>query len=139
PQLWPVLEDNLARRHGASPVHDVSEIEQLESLFPSEIRLVPGAIDGRVEGGTVLFVTDRVAHAQYIASSERGMAAGVLDAVFEHCIEEAGAEGRRYFDFGISTVDEGRTLNAGLHTFKAEFGGGGVLYEHYDLAVEQPS
>ena len=64
PQLWPVLEDNLARRHGASPVHDVSEIEQLESLFPSEVRLVAGVLDGQVEGGTVLFVTDRVAHAQ---------------------------------------------------------------------------
>ena len=83
--------------------------------------------------GVVLFTSPRVVHAQYIAAEEAGRATGALDAVFEHCLTAAAAAGARYFDFGISTVSEGRELNAGLYRFKTEFGGGGVVHQFFEV------
>ena len=132
PGFWAVLESALERRHSARPVHTLDEIEELQSRFPDEIRPVVAVHRGNVVAGTVLFMTARVWHTQYLAASEEGMAVSALDVVIEHCIEKAVAAGRRYFDFGISVGAERRRLNAGLYRFKAEFGGGGVVYEQYE-------
>jgi len=131
--LWPVLERNLAERHDARPVHTLEEIEHLARLFPDNIRFVTAALDGAVVAGVVLFTGPRVFHSQYIAADEAGRAAGALDAVFDHCLATATAAGVRYFDFGISTESDGRELNAGLYRFKAEFGGGGVVHQFYEV------
>ena len=85
--------------------------------------------------GVVTFASDRVLHAQYIASTPAGNAAGALDAVFMRCIAEAQRRGARFFDFGTSNTDGGQVLNAGLYEFKSQFGGGGVAYEFYELEL----
>jgi hypothetical protein len=132
-ELWPVLERNLADRHGLRPVHTLEEIGLLAQLFPDNVRFVAGALDGDVVAGVVLFTSPRVFHAQYTAAGEEGRAAGALDVVFEHCLALALTAGVRYFDFGVSTVSEGRDLNAGLYRFKVEFGGGGVVHQFYTV------
>lgn len=133
PRLWAVLEENLAEKHGVKPVHSLAEILQLEALFPSNVEFVAGLHDGAVVAGVVLFRTERVSHAQYIASSSSGAKLHALDAVLEHCIRAAQARSMRYFDFGISNERDGRHLNSGLHRFKSEFGGGGVVHEFFEL------
>ena len=133
--LWGVLEENLAREHGAAPVHTFDEIALLIERFPENIRVVAAELDGKLEAGVVLFVTETTHHAQYIASSEQGYEACALDAVFEHCIAAARSAGARWFDFGTSNESAGRVLNEGLYRFKAEFGGGGIAYEFYELAI----
>lgn len=137
--LWPVLEENLQRKHGAKPVHSLQEIRLLMERFPDHIRVVVAEVAGRVEAGVVMFLSPTVAHAQYIASSARGYEVNALDAVFEAEIASSMAAGRRFFDFGISTEDGGRVLNEGLNTFKNEFGAGGVAYEFYELELSRPS
>jgi GNAT acetyltransferase-like protein len=132
-EFWAVLEENLATRHGARPTHSASEMQLLASLFPESIEIVTARLHGTVVAGVVLFETDRVVHAQYIGSTEEGRDAFALDAVFEECVRRAMTSGARFFDFGISTEAEGRVLNAGLHKFKSEFGGGGVVYMFYEL------
>jgi hypothetical protein len=135
-EFWPVLLENLARRHDARPVHSLAEMSLLMGRFPQAIELVCARLDGAVVGGTLLFVHPRVVHAQYIAASAAGHEVGALDAVFAFAI--AHARGRaRYFDFGISNEDEGRRLNAGLYGFKREFGGGGAVHEHFALDLER--
>jgi hypothetical protein len=132
-ELWPVVERNLAERHGARPVHDVSEMRLLVDRFPDQIAVVLGRRGGEPVAGVVLFDAPRVSHAQYIASSPVGRDAAALDAVFGHCLTRAAERGMRFFDFGSSTHEGGHTLNASLYAFKAEFGGGGVAYEHFEL------
>jgi len=132
--FWAVLDENLATRHATRPTHSVDEMHLLLSLFPESIELLTAKVGGSVVAGVVLFKTERVLHAQYIGSTEEGRAAFALDAVFEHCIRRATTSGERFFDFGISTEAEGRVLNAGLHKFKSEFGGGGVVHMFYELA-----
>ena len=137
-QLWPVLEVNLDQRHGVHPVHSLHEILHLQSLFPGNIGFTVVLLDGKVVAGVVVFLTSQVVHAQYIASSAAGSKAHALDALFEHCIEDARTQGARYFDFGISNEDDGQYLNVGLYQFKAEFGGGGVVHDFYEINLRRP-
>jgi CelD/BcsL family acetyltransferase involved in cellulose biosynthesis len=130
--FWPLLEATLERRHGARPVHTLAEIELLRDRFPETIRLVTGRLGGEVVAGVVLFAAAHVHHVQYTASSEAGMRTSALDAVVERCIAAAADAGARYFDFGTSMAGGGPQLEYGLHRYKAEFGGGGVVYETYE-------
>ncbi len=131
--LWEVLEKNLASKYETRPVHSLEEITLLQSLFPERIKSVAAMLDKEVVAGVVLFLTETVAHAQYIASSSVGYETSALDAVFNYCIEAAASAGKRYFDFGTSNEDDGRKLNENLYNFKSEFGGGGIAHEFYDI------
>jgi hypothetical protein len=137
PEFWQVLEGNLHSIHGQTPVHSLDEIQLLHSSFPSSIKFIMALYEGRVIAGVVLFSSRMTVHAQYIASNEQGRELAALDYVFEHCIQKAGAEGLRYFDFGTCNENEGKTLNSGLYKFKLGFGAGGVAYEFYNLDFNQ--
>lgn len=134
-ELWPIVEKSLAARHRARPVHSERELCQLATWFPDAIDVVLARRGSQAIAGVVLFENPRVSHAQYIASSDSGYAVGALDAVFDRCLSRAAARGARYFDFGTSNRDQGRVLNDGLYQFKAQFGGGGVAYELYELEL----
>jgi hypothetical protein len=131
--FWRVLELNLARRHGVSPVHSLAEMRMLHDRFPKEILLIVAWIGEELVGGAVLFAAGHVLHMQYTATTERGRDACATDLVMEHAIELAAGRGCRFFDFGVCTVGQGRTLNQDLYRFKASFGAGGVTYDHYEL------
>ena len=53
-ELWPVIEENLARRHGARPVHIEAEIRRLTRLLPDEINVVVGRRLGEAVAGVLL-------------------------------------------------------------------------------------
>lgn len=134
-RFWPVLEDVLSSRYGVGPVHSLAEIELLKGRFPRNIKLVVAlSAEGEVLAGVVLYLTERVAHVQYIASSPRGRELGALALIFSEVMQECG--GFDYFDFGTSCEMGGRYLNEGLLRQKSGFGGRGVAYESFavDLA-----
>jgi hypothetical protein len=134
--IWSVLSENLARKHGAKPVHTLEEILLLQKSFPAQIEFVAAKHAGEIVAGVVLFHSQTVVHAQYISSSAAGYDLQALDALFEWVIVRAQQECKaRFFDFGISNEDEGRTLNGGLYDFKSEFGGGGVVHEFFELKL----
>lgn len=137
PALWEILQDNLARKYESRPVHTLEEISLLQTLFPNNVKFVAALLNDKVVAGIVLFITDTTAHAQYIASSETGYEISALDAVFNFCIEAAANDGKRFFDFGTSNEDEGRTLNTTLYNFKSEFGGGGIVHEFYEMNLQK--
>lgn len=133
PAFWQVVTDNLKQKHQAVPVHTLAEATLLAERFPDNIRCVVGLAADDVIAGVLLFTTPVVAHAQYIGSSAVGYELSALDAVFEHCIEQAVSDGKRWFDFGISTESSGLVLNDGLYRFKSEFGGGGTVHEFFEI------
>lgn len=134
-QLWTVLEQHLAEKYDAKPVHSLAEITLLHSLFPDTVRFVVARHEGEVIAGVVLLAGPRVTRLQYAASNQVGYTLSALDAVFDYCLENAAQRGSKYFDFGTSNENEGQYLNAGLYQFKQEFGGGGVAYESYELEL----
>jgi hypothetical protein len=137
-EFWAILEANLARRHGTSPVHSIDDIQLLHSRFPDEIILITASIGRALSGGAVLFASGPVLHMQYTATTDRGRATCVTDLVMERGIELASRDGRRYFDFGVSTRSDGWLLDETLYEFKVSFGAGGVTYDRYELDLHRP-
>jgi hypothetical protein len=124
----------LEEKYGAKPVHSGSEVCWLAERFPENIRLFTAQRNGELLGGTIIYETPRVAHAQYIASTEEGREIGALDRLFAWLLDEVYA-GKRYFDFGISTEKEGRVLNHGLIENKESWGARATVYDHYELRL----
>jgi hypothetical protein len=127
-----VEEQNLLARYGAVPVHTAAELALLAGRFPDNIKLFIATKDGAVLAGTVVYETPRVAHTQYIASSERGRELCALDLVLDHLIRNEYAE-KPFFDFGISTEEQGRFLNVGLSENKESYGGRATVYDWYNV------
>ena len=105
------------------------------SIVPDIIKLY-AAFDEKEKmyAGVVIFDTPQTVHAQYIANSEEGREIGALDLVMDYLINTY-ATGKKYFDFGISTEDDGRYLNCGLISQKEGFGGRAIIYDFYELNV----
>lgn len=135
--LWKVIQENLARKLGTTPVHSLDEILHLHSLFPQNIKFVVGLYDSEVVAGVVLFSSSQVVRTQYIAASNVGYEVCALDAVLEYCLTEVKAQNCRYFDFGASNQNEGLSLKDSLYQFKLEFGGGGVVHNFYEFILQK--
>ena len=129
--FWQILADNLRQRYGIKPVHTVDEIRLLKQRFPEHIRLIMATVGNTTVAGTVLFLTHRVVHAQYIAASSLGKQLHALDLLFDVVIDEALST-HQYFDFGISTEEHGTYLNEQLIYQKEGFGGRGICYDWYE-------
>ena len=129
---WQVLTELLDERYGVKPVHSLSEINLLHSLFPINIRLFTANLNGEVLGGTLIYHTGLVAHAQYIATSNKGKKLKVLPIIFDHLINKEFSQ-TRYFDFGTSNEQGGRVLNEGLVMQKTGLGGRGIVYNSYTI------
>lgn len=128
--FWALLADTLDKRHGTAPTHSQSELELLGSRFPREIRLFEASLQHRIGAGLLVFDCGPVIHVQYIASSEEGRAVGAVDAVVAHLVTEVFRD-RMWFDFGISTENQGRDLNVGLSRQKEMFGASSTVYQQY--------
>ena len=124
----------MQERHGVSPVHTRDEMVLLQERFPHNIKLHTACIGDRVVAGCVVYNTGIVAHVQYISASPEGKECGALDYLFDYLIEQEYS-GCKYFDFGISTEQNGMKLNTGLLSQKEGFGARGVLYETYCITL----
>ena len=129
-----LLTDCLQERHGVNPVHTCGEMQMLRDRFPQNIRVFVLKLDGEAapQAGVCMYDTGTVAHAQYIATTPQARELNLLTPLFHHLISEVFAD-RRYFDFGISTEDNGNYLNTGLLRQKFSYGGTGVTYDRYSL------
>ncbi len=125
--------DMLLRRHNVEPVHTPEEMRLLARRFPDEIKLFTAVHEREIVAGVLVYETPTVAHAQYIAASERGHELRAQDALFAHLLAHVFAE-KPWFDFGISTERDG-TLNAGLARNKEGFGARAVVYDRYRLTL----
>ncbi len=129
-----LLTSCLSERHGVTPVHSYEELQMLHDRFPSNIRVFVLNLAGEKDpqAGVCVYDTGIVAHSQYIATSARARELNLLSSLFRHLIKDVFAD-RRYFDFGISTENNGLYLNDGLLRQKASYGGSGVTYDRYSL------
>jgi hypothetical protein len=132
--FWEVLAENLRQRHGAKPLHTLTEIGLLRERFPENIRLFTSRGGADILGGVLIYESARVAHVQYIASSEEGRRLRALDLLFDVLLTGAYAD-KPYFDFGISNEDGGRRLNRGLIDQKEGFGARAVAHDHYAIEL----
>jgi hypothetical protein len=125
----------LAERHNAKPVHTAGELALLAGRFPDNIELYAACHGERMIAGVIMYVSTNVAHTQYIAANDEGRECGALDLIFDTLINERYV-GNRYFDFGISTEQDGRMLNTGLIEYKAGFGARATVHDFYEMRLD---
>ncbi|GAB6120197.1 GNAT family N-acetyltransferase [Dysgonomonas termitidis] len=135
--FWQILSRNLKDKYETEPVHSLAEINYLKNKFPRNIHLFAVEnTDSSIIGGCLVFETERVVHAQYVAATEEGKKLGAIDLVIDHIINTAFAH-KTYFDYGISTENGGWHLNENLIHQKEGFGARGTVYNIYtiDLSI----
>lgn len=127
-----ILIPNLQNRHGASPVHSLEEIESLAAKFPKNIVQFNVMKEHDIVAGATLFITDTVAHVQYISANEDKQQLGSLDFLFHQLITSNYRE-KKYFDFGVSNENQGKNINKGLQYWKECFGARSITQEFYEV------
>ena len=127
-----ILIPNLSNRHDARPVHSIEEIVKLQKKFPDNIRHFNVYQDSKIVAGTTVFITDTVAHPQYISGNKDKNQLGSLDYLYAHLITNVFKD-KKYFDFGISNEEQGRKLNDGLAFWKESFGARTIVHDFYEV------
>lgn len=116
-----VLIPNLKNKHGINPVHSLEEIELLASRFPNNIKQVNIYKGETVVAGTTVFLTETTVHPQYVSGNADKNAFGSLDLAYDYIINKM-CNNKRYFDFNISSEDNGSKINEGLIFWKESCG-----------------
>ena len=106
----------------------------LHSRFPENIKLFAAFLNGSMVGGALIYETERVARAQYIAADDAGKDTGALDLLFDVLLHDVYAH-KPSFEFGTSQVPDSNNLNRGLIEQKEGFGARTVVYDYYRLDV----
>lgn len=129
-----ILSERLSAKYDTKPTHNTEEMALLANLFPQNILLFGAFKDNEMIAGILLYVTDTVVHTQYMATTDHGREIGALDLLLSVLINEVVTE-KKYFDFGISTEQQGRYLNIGLASQKELFGARATVYDTYELPL----
>ncbi|RZJ64494.1 MAG: GNAT family N-acetyltransferase [Flavobacterium sp.] len=129
-----ILIPNLDKKHEVKPVHSIAEIELLHKRFPENIRHFNVYDNGKIVAGTTVFVSQNVAHPQYISGNDHKNELGSLDYLYHFLITDVFKDAP-FFDFGISNEDQGRKLNEGLVFWKESFGAKTVVQDFYEVAT----
>lgn len=132
--FWPLLNDVLKNQHDTRPVHTIDEIQSLSDKFPNNIKLHMALYKGEIVAGAVVYETDVVAHTQYLANSDQGRDISALDLLLDDLIK-VEYNSKRFFDFGISTIEAGKKLNSGLASQKEGFGARTIVHDFYELTI----
>ncbi|WP_347922401.1 GNAT family N-acetyltransferase [Pontimicrobium sp. SW4] len=127
-----ILIPNLKKTHNTNPVHSLLEITHLKSKFPNNIRQFNVYHEDSIVAGVTVFDTKHVAHVQYISANDDKQKLGSLDFLFQHLINDI-FKNKKYFDFGISNVNQGQQINKGLLSWKESFGARTIVHEFYKI------
>ncbi|WP_339837225.1 GNAT family N-acetyltransferase [uncultured Flavobacterium sp.] len=127
-----ILIPNLNKKHQAKPVHTVEEITFLQKRFPENIRHF-NVYDGKkIVAGTTVFISEHVAHPQYVSGNDDKNQLGSLDYLYHHLLAEVFKD-KDYFDFGPSNENQGKNINEGLLFWKESFGTKTVVQDFYEV------
>ncbi len=127
-------EEQLLKKYGKNPTHTAEEMDYLATKFPENIKLFAVEYNGEMVDGLLIYESENVVHAQYQGATERGMELYASSFIYDKIINQY-CLGKKYFDFGISTENNGFYLNRGLIGFKERFGARSVVYDSYELKL----
>ncbi len=137
-EFWKILSNHLEAKHKTQPTHSLQEIDALKQVLgPDKIKLFVATFDNVVVAGLCAFIVNaRVVHAQYIASRDDFHQMCPVNAVISHIIQWAVDRNFHYFNFGVSTENDGKEINFGLFQFKEGFGARGTLRDTLTLRLK---
>jgi hypothetical protein len=127
-----LLIPNLNEKYASKPVHTIEEIMFLKTKFPENIRHFNVYYGEALVCGTTLFVTAKVAKAQYLAGCDKNNALGSIDFLYDFLIKEV-AKDKLFFDFGPSHEDNGLKIVKNINFWKESFGSHSVVQNFYEI------
>ena len=125
-----ILIPNLQKKHAVAPVHSLKEIQILAAKFPDNIKQVNVYKDNVLVAGTTLFLTKTTIHPQYVSGNSDKNTFGSLDLAYDYIINHFD-DSKRYFDFNISSEQNGEALNSGLIFWKESCGARAYVADNY--------
>lgn len=132
--FYNIINSIVRGKYDCTLTHSFDEIAFLKSKFPDNIKLHAAFLDNEMIAGVLIYETKTVAHAQYIGANLVGKETGALDLLFSKLIQFEYRH-KKYFDFGISTEQDGYRLNEKLIFQKEGFGGRSTINEFYALLL----
>lgn len=133
-----ILLPNLDKKHDSKPVHTFEEMIQLQRNFPENIRHFNVYDENEIVAGTTIFVTETVAHPQYVSGNERKNELGSLDYLYHYLITDVFKD-KRFFDFGPSHEDNGTKIKEGILFWKESFGAKTTTQNFYEVQTSSYS
>lgn len=127
-----ILIPNLHKKHHSKPVHTAAEMSSLQQKLPENIRHFNVYHNNVIIAGTTVFVTDRVAHPQYISGNEQKNELGSLDYLYDYLIKEVFKD-KAFFDFGPSHLENGTKIQKGILFWKQSFGTKTTVQDYYEI------
>ncbi|GAB3825764.1 hypothetical protein GCM10028895_35770 [Pontibacter rugosus] len=109
-------------------------MQQLATVFPENIKLYAATKDGALLAGALMYETSTVAHAQYLAASEKGRNLHALEVLVDWLLTEVYPH-KSYFSFGVSTEQQGQYLNEGLVWNKESYGARTIVHDFYEIQL----
>jgi len=125
-----VLIPNLEHKHQVKPVHSLEEIKMLAARFPENILQVSVYKEDKIVAGTTVFLTKTTIHPQYVSGNADKNTYGSLDLAYDFVINHL-RDDKRYFDFNISSEEDGTILNPGLIFWKETCGARAFAADNY--------
>ncbi len=124
----------LQTHHQTKAVHTAEELTLLHSKFHENIKLYLATLKEEIIAGVLIFINKNVVHTQYMSTNSLGREVGGLDLLIKTLMDKYSST-QKYFDFGISTENDGQYLNTGLIAQKEGFGGRAVVYDFYEWRI----
>lgn len=129
-EFMALVKTNLVERFGVDPVHTPEEVKMLQDRFPKNIKTISVYQGDVFLGGTWLFEDADFIHTQYLHTNDLGKELCAVEFLVQGLIERYSSK-KRWFSFGTSTEDGGKSLNTGLASFKEGFGAAGFVHDFY--------
>jgi len=131
-----ILIPNLDKKHSAKPVHSIEEMTKLQIAFPDNIRHFNVYNGNNIIAGTTIFISENVAHPQYISGNNQKNELGSLDYLYDYLINVVFKD-KMYFDFGPSHEENGLKINEGILFWKESFGAKTTVQDYYEIETKK--
>lgn len=129
-----ILIPNLQEKHETKPVHSLEEIKLLHQRFPDNIKQFNVYNNDELVAGTTIFISNEVAHSQYISANSKKNQLGSLDFLHDFLLKQVYKD-KPFFDFGISNENQGKQVNSGLLYWKEGFGARAIKQDFYSVPL----
>ncbi|MBN1390530.1 MAG: GNAT family N-acetyltransferase, partial [Candidatus Thermoplasmatota archaeon] len=121
----PILVEN-KKKFNLAPTHTLDELKRLDGLFPGKMKLFLAKLEGKVIGGSLIFVcNDRTLIDFYIAQDYAYQELRTINLVLHEVIRWGHENGFIYFDIGVNqdtASSNPMDLNQPLVAFKYRMG-----------------
>ncbi len=117
--FWQIIQQNLASRHQASPVHSLAEMQLLMKRFPQEINFFACLSNDKVLAGAIVYKFANSVHYQYIHANNEPDKRNAVDYLTNYLIEHYKKD-YTYISFG--SAEKNKFIDQGLSYWKESFG-----------------